>query len=211
MASRGGAWWAGRMPHRVDGISRSHSVAVAVSQVIAEQGIPALTLRTVGAVSRVSPSGLVDQFGKRDRMLEVSAIILGRARIDGISRRRREGIRAFLPGSEDEIVDTRVWLGLCELGRGHQGVGFKVAAVRQEERHLLRWIVGQAQADETRCAAPAPGAADDANDDAGGDEGLDLLMAVLDGLNTRLCDPDEPLTLDRARALLSAYEDRRRG
>ena len=41
-------------------ISRSHSVAVAVSQVIADQGITALSLRTVGAVSRVSPSGLVD-------------------------------------------------------------------------------------------------------------------------------------------------------
>ena len=77
------------------------------------------------AVSRVSPSGLVVQFGNRDRMLEVSATLLGRARIDGILRRRRAGVHALLPESADDLVDTRVWLGLCELGRGRPGVALR--------------------------------------------------------------------------------------
>lgn len=164
-----------------------------MSQVIADQGVTALSLRTVGAVSRVSASGLVAQFGNRERMLEVSAMILGQSRIEAIRRRRHEGAGAFLPASEEDVVDLRVWLGLCELGRAHEVVGYRIDDARQEERGLLRWTIELARADAPNGAA---------------DAGLDLLMAVLDGLNARLCDPAAPMPVARARELLTACEER---
>jgi AcrR family transcriptional regulator len=183
------------MPLLVDGPARSDSVALAVGRLIATAGVPALSLRAVAAASGVSPSGLVAQFGGRDRMLEVSAGILGRARIEAILRRRGEGVLAFLPASDDSVVDTRVWLGVCELGRGHVGVGYRVSATRREERQLLGWVLD--------------GAPDRVDGEALGDDDLDTLMAVVDGLNAGLCDPDDPLHLSRARGLLAAHRGRR--
>lgn len=141
-------------------------------------------MRAIAAESGVSASGLVSQFTGRDRMLAITTWRCGRERLGDIGlRSRTDGMLAFVPSTEGEIRDTRVWLALCELGRSDPDIALKVAALRLEERQLIDVILRR-QLDE-----PA----------------LDGVVALVDGLCAAVCAPGEPLDAERARRALERH------
>ncbi len=156
----------------------------AVHGLLASGGIGAITLRAVANRSGVSASGLLTHFQSRDRLLMVASRKTGERRIDDIARRsRRDQVLAFVPTTEDEVADARVWLAFCELGRSDADVGHQIAELRIEERLLIDVLLDRS---------------------LDGPE-LDLLIAVIEGLTVAVCAPRDPLPPERARAVLAGY------
>lgn len=126
------------MPRLIDPRSRADEVVLAIHRLIARGGLGAVTMRAIAAESGVSASGLVSQFTGRDRMLAITTWRCGHERLRDIGLRSRSGgMLTFVPATEAELRDTRVWLALCELGRSHPDIARKVAALRLEERELI--------------------------------------------------------------------------
>ena len=169
------------MPLRTDTADRATEISRAVDHLIVERGIGAITMRNVAALVGRSPAALSNHRTNRERLVRVSAAITARARLDGIHRRvRTDGVRAFLPAADDEVLQTRAWLGWLELWRSDAGLTQMVGAAREEERELLAWAL-----DHTLPREP-----------------LDLTMATIDGLRTAVCAPVQPMPLRRAADLL---------
>ena len=126
------------MPRLIDPRSRADEVVLAIHRLIARGGLGAVTMRAIAAESGVSASGLVSQFTGRDRMLAITTWRCGHERLRDIGLRSTSGgMLTFVPATEAELRDTRVWLALCELGRSHPDIALKVAALRLEERELI--------------------------------------------------------------------------
>ena len=174
------------MPRLLDVRSRADTVIAAIHRLIAGGGLGAVTMRAIAAESGVSASSLVHQFTGRDRLLGIAAGTVGVDRLRDIGLRARSaGLLAFVPTTTDEIVDARVWLAFCELGRSHEDVGLKVAAQRMHERDLIDALTRD-QLDE-----PA----------------LDGLVAIVDGLCAAVCAAQEPLPTERAKQALVRHVD----
>jgi AcrR family transcriptional regulator len=173
------------MPRLIDPRSRADEVVLAIHRLIARGGLGAVTMRASAAESGVSASSLVGQFTGRDRMLAITTWRCGHERLRDIGLRSRSGggMLTFVPSTEGELRDTRVWLALCELGRSHPDIALKVAALRLEERELIDAILRR-QLDE-----PA----------------LDGVVALVEGLGVGVCAPGEPLPPERARDALARH------
>lgn len=170
------------MPRLLDPVSRGDTIINAAARVIVDGELSGLSLRAIAAEAGVGASSLVHQFGNRDRLLRVMVMRLGRRRLEVIGRRApKDGGLAFLPTDDDEVVDARVWLACCELGREMRDVGTAVAGFREEERLLMDVLT------ERRLDEPA----------------LDVVMAVVDGLIAAACAPLEPLPVARAQVALA--------
>lgn len=168
------------VPRLIDPIARGETIAQAASRVIVAGGLPALTLRAVAAEARISPASLVHQFTDRARLMSTLCVLRGTDRLFDISRRTlSEGALAFIP-TNDTVLDDRVWLAWCELGRSDAAIGEIVAEIRRDERDMLDAVLGRSL-DEP---------------------GLDALMAAIDGLVGAVCLGNEPLPLERARVAL---------
>jgi AcrR family transcriptional regulator len=188
------------MPQLLDGRSRAEAVARAANRVILEGGVTALSLRTIGRASGVSPASLTHHFGGRERLLKICASLTARhLRDDLISRSHAEGIAAFLPGDHPESLhDARVWLAWCELGRSSAAVEPAVTEHRDEERHLLAACLNHGLE-----RGPERGL-----DHGLERDGLDAMVAVVQGLRVAVCAPFEPLDLPRARTVLARSAER---
>ena len=99
------------------------------------------------------------------------------------ARSRTGGVLGFLPATEDDVVDARVWLAWCELARGDDLVSPAVGHFREQQREMLD-ILTERSLDET---------------------GLDLLVAVIEGLNAAVCACEDPMPVERARAALARH------
>jgi AcrR family transcriptional regulator len=172
------------MPHIFEASSRTATVVTAINHVLATQGAGGLTMRTIGKVSGVNPASLAHHYGNREHMLRVAAARTGEARLQDMDARRwDEGVLAFLPGTADDIVSTRVWLGWVEIWRSDDTIAHTMREHLANERALL------AKSIDYRLAR----------------EGLDALFAVIEGLRVAVCLPTRPLPLPRARQILENY------
>lgn len=178
------------MPRLIDRETRVGSVAAAVNELLAEGGIPALTMRSVATRVRVSPSSLHQLFGGRDRMLRLAAWHTSEARRARIQDRiPDEGALAFLPNDDDDIVDCRIWLAWRELGRS---ADWLEPSMTEAIEHEL-WLMNRAF--NLLLARPD----------------LEWLEALVDGLSVAVCKPAQPMRRDRARELLAIEAARIRG
>jgi hypothetical protein len=91
----------------------------------------------------------------------------------------------LLPVDDDGVEDTRVWLSWCELSRSTPGLRGTVRDIWIDERHLLDRATGR-RLDR---------------------DALDVALAAAHGLREAVSAGDEPMPLDRARALLSDHLD----
>jgi AcrR family transcriptional regulator len=170
------------MPHLIDTSTRVGALVAAMNQVIATDGIPGLTMRNIAAVSRVSTGSIIHHLGGKSRLLSLGAGLTGGALKDTISDGRwTEGLLAFLPGADDDLVLTRAWLAWLELGRSDAAIEAQVTRARGEERALLAATL------EYRLER----------------DGLDLLTAVIQGLREAVCCPSRPMPRPRAQMLLA--------
>jgi AcrR family transcriptional regulator len=156
----------------------------AAFELIAEGGTPALTMHAVAARTGMSPSWLTDRFTNRARMLAIIASVFGDHWTVWIQARLNDhGLLAMLPTDDDGVVATRVWLALVELGRIEQGVAWRTAAVRRDERAIVARLLGpEATADK-----------------------IEEVVAVIEGHRAGIADPERPLPPSRASAILRAH------
>lgn len=134
-------------------------------------------------MSGVSPPSLLQHYGNREHLIRVAAFRTSRTRLRDIERRRDyEGILAFLPADDDGVVAAREWLAWCELWRAEPSIGGAMSDAHEWERALLASTLDYGPAD--------------------GDDLVDRATALVEGLRARICLPERPLPLPRARELL---------
>ena len=123
---------------RPDSPSRRDIVTDFAIALIADEGVGALTVRALARRIRVTPAGLQHWSGPRREMLVLITATFGQRWQQWMWRRQfRDGALALLPTTSDEVVWTRVWLGLQDLGRTESAVGEVISANRAHERELI--------------------------------------------------------------------------
>ncbi|MGP5693715.1 MULTISPECIES: TetR family transcriptional regulator C-terminal domain-containing protein [Corynebacterium] len=114
------------MPKIVDHGARRDVIGWAVAQLIAEQGVHAVTVRAVAAVAGYQPSTLRHYFPNSDQMLAHALIVVRErqkqrlATIVWPSDMRtafREGWLQALPVDADRLTETHVWLAVSLTAR----------------------------------------------------------------------------------------------
>lgn len=172
------------MPRLVDSFARTDLVVAAINDVLAEHGIPGLTMRRIAAAAHLSPAALSDHYGNRERMLTVVGHVTGVERLRQLGTRAPyEGVGAFLPKDDDDLVNTRAWLGWCELARSAEWLTETVQEARDNEFHLLARVV------DHQLTRPE----------------LDTLWALIEGLRVAVCEPVRPLPRPRAAEILERW------
>lgn len=138
------------MPRLLDVRTRTEAVTQAVNHLLALHGASALTLRRIGRECGVGASSLSEHYGTREHLLVVVNLATSRSRAAGLrSRARREGILAFLPRDDDEVLDARAWWGWCELERSHERLSHTMVRARAEDLARRRRRSTTASADPT--------------------------------------------------------------
>ncbi len=172
------------MPLLIDTETRTDALVAAVNEALVLHGPTGLTLRRIARISGVSTSSILHHLGSREHLLRVCAHRTGRTRLAELDyRAEAEGVFAFLPQSDLHVVESRAWLAWEELWRCEDSLGAIVVETRENELALLARVL------DYRLA----------RDD------LDLAMAVIDGLATKVCQPTAPMSPGRARELLARH------
>ena len=172
------------MPRLIETNSRTDAVVAAMNDLLASDGVTALSVRSIARASGVSPSSLLHHYGSRERIVRLAALRTGKARVRDIERRAPwDGVVAFLPADLDGVVDARAWLGWLELWRSEDILLEAVGMPRRDERALLASVLDYALPRES----------------------LDAVSALIEGLLCAICAPVRPLSLPVARGLLARH------
>jgi len=174
---------------------RAEVLTDAVNDILLRDGAAALTLRTIGREARVSPSSIVHHLGSRERLLRVAANITSRQHLDDIDSRSADGVLAHLP-KDDGNRNAALWLAWAELARAESTLWSTVGKWHLDEcatfaRHFIPPTGEGRQPRPDRLA-------------------VDTSYAVLIGLRAALTRHLEPITIDRARELLTVAYDHHR-
>jgi len=174
---------------RPSSVNRGDIVTDLVIDLIAEGGSHAVTLRGLADRVGVTSAGLVQWFGNTDRMWEVMAATYGDrwiAFLQDPMRFRRGGpllpstathrVHGLLPATDEEVIWTRVWLALVEVGRHRHRVGVVIDRVETEECAVIARLLGR-----------EPDLMD-----------VDATAAMVRGLRHAICAPELPIPVRRA-------------
>ena len=149
-----------------------------------DHGPAGLTLRRIARVSGVSTSSILHHLGSREHLLRVAVARTGQARIAALkAEAAADGILAFVPRSDREVLDTRAWLAWLELWRSQDFLGRWVADTRADEMALLAATL-DFQMPRLE---------------------LEAATALIDGLRTAICAPCRPLRREDARRILATW------
>lgn len=173
---------------------RGDIVADCMVEMLAEGGYPAVTLRRLADRIGVTPSGVLRWFGSNERMWVIVAARLGWRWIAHVGDQTRfrwpaplrpadctDDVHGYLPGTDDEVVWTRVWLALVEVGRHIEGVGVTIDEVDARECTLIARMLG-------------PGSDPVA---------VDSIIAVVRGLRHAICSSERPMPVRAAHVVLA--------
>lgn len=175
---------------RLSSADRGDMVTDCALELLAEGGSPAVTLRSLADRIGASSPGVLSWFGTTDRMWQVIAGRYGQRWIElqqspfraqplrppGASAR----VHGLLPGTDDEVVWTRVWLALVEVGRHRDSVGAVIGHIEADELHVARRLLGSDIHEEP-----------------------DGVLALVRGLRHAICAPTRPMPVRRAHELLA--------
>lgn len=135
------------MPKVVDPEARRDMLSRALWKVVQRDGIGAVSVRSVAAEARCSPSALRHYFPKSEDML-AEALLLARAqqrrRIDalGVSAAPRQRVkqlwREALPLSEESRLEAQVWLAV-QVAIKTARVAEVLDSIDAELDHLCEW------------------------------------------------------------------------
>jgi len=175
-------------------VDRRDIVTDCMIELLAEGGFPAVTLRALAHRIGVTPSGVLWWFGSIDLMWEAIAARYGWRWIaflrDPARFHRRSPLRpascthavhGLLPGTDEEVVWTRVWLALVEVGRHTQRVGAVIDMIEAEERALVACLLGPGSDPLT----------------------IEMVTALVRGLRHAICAPESPMPIRTAHAVLA--------
>jgi AcrR family transcriptional regulator len=187
-----------RMPVLINTRDRAHHLAWIIAQLLAEQGVAALTMRRIADASRLSTSSLVHHWGGKERLLGYALVQTRDWRLENIEDRvSRKGVAAFLPCTapnsygipDDSMVLARAWQAWREHCRTQAAFADTGARARRQER----WLLGRAIGGDLS------------------DEQLDGAYALLEGLVMAVCAPVSPMPRERAVAILEEHCELIRG
>jgi AcrR family transcriptional regulator len=172
------------MPLLIDTESRTGTLVRAVNDTLVEHGPGGLTLRRLARASGVSTSSILHHLGSREHLLRVAAHRTGLQRLQTLrAESSLDGALAFVPRSDDEVLDARAWLGWLELWRSEEFLERVIADARRAEFWLLAAVL------DHRLARPE----------------LDAAAALVDGLLTAVCSPRDPMRLEVARGIFASH------
>jgi AcrR family transcriptional regulator len=181
---------------RPDSNDRGEMAADIAIRIIADDGCSAVTLRSLGDAIGVTPPGVRQWFGDTEGMWVRIVACCGRRWVGWISDWRRtahvtrsqaDANRALvlLPFDDEERSWTRVWLSLVERSRGRNDLAEVIAKVEGEELATVRRLV--------------PGISE---------VQAEGLVAQARGLRHALCAGVDPMPIQRAQELLTAFTGR---
>ncbi|HIZ35637.1 MAG TPA: TetR family transcriptional regulator C-terminal domain-containing protein [Candidatus Ruania gallistercoris] len=130
------------MPRRVDHDERREEIVIGVIAVMAEQGLGAVSLRSVAQAAGVSMGRVQHYFSSKSELIQHACkLFIQRATAQhGESRDmpRRERLEALLtmglPGSADERIGTAIWYEFVTAGTKDDRIADLIAAAWRE-RH----------------------------------------------------------------------------
>ena len=159
-------------------------VAIAL---IAAGGCRAVSAGVLARHFAVTPPAVLKWFGSTAQMWDEIASCIGRRWFTHTDSRLRDqdvfdSVAVFVPGTEDEIEWTRVWLSMLELGRHHELVGKRMAQLEEQELTLLHRATG---------CRDVPT--------------LVATMVVVRGLRQMVCATHQPMRLETAQVLLRRH------
>jgi hypothetical protein len=151
----------------------------AAVHVLAAQGAVGLTTKAIADWLRVTPARVSQMATLEHLRLVVTARFANRL-LDWIEQASwLEGCTSLLAVEEENVAGVRIWLALCELGRKRPELTEIFERARDRERAVLINLgLGL------------------------GDQEVVLMLATIEGLRVRLCDPSRPLTPEQARSTL---------
>lgn len=170
-------------------------LALAAYRAITRTGLALPTQRALAAESQMSTSAVSRHTG--GELPSMLAAAMAQVRQRSWPRRLRSArdvlpLYEWLPETDGEVRDARVWLAWLELARGHAEVAPAIGDVGRSEREALA------------VCARASGLPDDP-------EVLVAVECVLAGLVVRRCDPVDPLGYADAVAALGRVVQSLRG
>ena len=172
------------MPMLIDTESRTDVLVRAINDVLIELGPAGLSMQRISQYSRVNKSSIYHHLDSREHLLRVAAGITGKAHLSALRTGiDTDGVLAFLPRSDDELLEARAWLAWLELWRCEDFLDRWIARVRDDELALM------ARATDFRLTRPE----------------LEAALALVDGLRIALCAPRQPMRREAARAILATH------
>ena len=169
------------MPYLMDTGDRVDHLVNATIHLINTEGIESFTIRRLAAVARLNPSTITSHLDNKWRMTDLFTKRVAERLHRAIgSNVRLAGVLAFVP--DDELLPlVRTWLAMCELARADDGHSSGVASKQREFADLLHWACRFGPDDEIV---------------------LDAMHALVVGIWTARCARIEPMTSERATAVL---------
>jgi AcrR family transcriptional regulator len=168
----------------IDTESRTDTLVRAINDILIELGPGGLSMKRISERSRVNKSSIYHHLDSRERLLRVAASMTGKARMAALRAGiEQDGVLAFLPRTDDELLDTRAWLAWLELWRCEDFLNRWVSDVRDDEKALMARVMdfGLSGAE------------------------LEAAVALVDGLRVAVCAPHRPMRREDARAVLAAH------
>jgi hypothetical protein len=92
-------------------------------------------------------------------------------------------VHGLLPGTDEEVIWTRVWLAMVEVGRHRPRVGVVIDRVETEERAVIGRLLG-------RDTDPID---------------VEATSAIVRGLQHAICAPEIPMPVRRAHVVLARH------
>ena len=172
------------MPMLMDTDSRTDTLVRAINEILIEDGPGGLTMTRISAQSRVHKSSIYHHLDSRERLLRVAAGRTAKARTSALREAiEQDGVLAFLPRTDNDLLDTRAWLAWLELWRCEDFLHRWIAGARDDEKALM------ARASDYRLTGLE----------------LEVALAVVEGLRVAVCAPRRPMRREDARAVLAAH------
>lgn len=163
------------------GVSYLDSISVATYDLIGERGLAFPGLRAIARETRTAPSTLSHYFASPLEMARLIVVRTANARGSRLS----DEVVDRVPRTQRELADERVWLAYVELGRGERALAGPVANQRRTERSGLARVLARG-----RSEPPDPLL-------------VEAVQVIVDGLVARRLDPQEPLSVKEADAVLA--------
>lgn len=178
------------MPRLVDQPDRFQDLLDVAVDLLADGGLPRLSMRTIADGLRVRASVVQHYYGTKSRILGLVTFHLWRRRRRLMTLRRPEGVSALLPRTDDELRTMNAWLAMLEVARYDASVAHQLAARDDEERIVVDRLLDVDTGSERRHSQAL----------------VDVVSATALGLAHRRCAAEPMSAEDAERALRAVVE-----
>jgi AcrR family transcriptional regulator len=149
------------MPKIIDPEERRRAIVRAACDVIVKDGLPALSLASVGAAAGLAVGSVRHYVGGHDDLHRLTLLMVGEQRLERLTtaaqpvlypsdesvatKRRRvlEWLEQLLPLNDERLREATVWVALREAARTDQQLGELMADEEGRRLDLVRRVLGR--------------------------------------------------------------------